>query len=121
MYPPLFTLAAADPAVTAQLGTNPVRLFPFGEAPEDTPAPYAVWQIISGSPENYLGNVPDLDSYTLQIDVYGDTAQQVREAVRALRDCIEQHAYIVSWRDEGRDTETKDYHIGFDVDWLNPR
>lgn len=34
MYAPIFAVCAADPAVTALLGTSPVRIYPFGEAPE---------------------------------------------------------------------------------------
>ncbi|MFT7337630.1 MAG: hypothetical protein ACI92B_000952 [Marinobacter maritimus] len=121
MFPPIFQVCSAAPAVTALLGTNPTRLWPFGEAPQDVALPYAVWQTINGLPENYLGERPDLDSWSIQIDVYADTATSARNAAKALRDSIEPAAYITRWGGESRDPTTKHYRYSFDVDWLVPR
>ncbi len=121
MFPPIFQVAAADPGVTAVLGTSPVRLFPFGEAPEGVTLPYAAWQLVSGSPENYLAGRPDIDGFTLQIDVYAATGSSARAVGKALRDAIELNAYIVRWGGESRDNETNRYRLSFDVDWLTPR
>lgn len=117
MFPPIFQVAAADPGVTALLGTDPVRLYPFGEAPEGTPLPYVVWQLASGSPENYINQRPDMDSFTLQVDVYAATGASARAVGTALRDSIELRAHITRWGGESRDPETKSYRISFDVDW----
>lgn len=117
MYPPIFSVCSADATVKAQLGSNPVRLYPFGEAPQGTTKPYAVWQTIGGSPENYLGTLPDVDSYALQVDVYAPTATAARTAAMALRDAIEPVAHITRWSGEGRDDGTKNYRFSFDVDW----
>ncbi|HFS0752972.1 TPA: DUF3168 domain-containing protein [Pseudomonas aeruginosa] len=121
MYPPIFTVAAADPGVTSLIGSNPVRLYPFGEAPQGVVYPYAAWQSFGGLPENYLGTLPDADSYTTQIDVYADTVASARAVAKALRDAIEPMAYVTSWRGESRDTETKKYRFSFDVDWIVQR
>lgn len=121
MYPNIFALAAANSAVRAALGTAPVRFFPFGEAPEGVAYPYAVWRTISGNPENYLGDAPNIDTWLLQVDVYAATASTARSAAQALRDVIETTAYIVSWRGEDRDPVTKRYHYGFDVEWMQSR
>jgi hypothetical protein len=121
MFPPIFTVCAADPAVTALLGAAPVRLYPFGEAPQDTVYPYATWQIITGSPDNYLAGRPDADGYTLQVDVYAGTGSAARAVTKALRDAIEPHAYITRWGGEGRDPETKAYRRSFDIDWITLR
>ncbi|HCA25256.1 MAG TPA: hypothetical protein DEP32_13915 [Pseudomonas sp.] len=121
MYAPIFQVIAAVPAVTALLGTGPVRFWPFGEGEEDAPRPYAVWQTITGNAENYLDQVPDSDAYTLQVDVYADSAASVRDAARALRDAIEPHAHIVAWRGESREPDTKLYRYSFDVSWLVTR
>lgn len=117
MYPPIFATCAADSAVVAALGPAPVRLYPFGEAPQGVALPYAVWQTVNGSPENYLGQRPDVDLFTLQIDVYGSAIDTVRNAARALRDAIEPHAHIVSYGGENRDPNTKNYRYSFTVDW----
>ena len=121
MFPPIFQVAAADPGVTALLGIDPVRLFPFGEAPEGTPLPYAVWQLVSGSPENYLAGRPDMDGFTLQIDVYAATGSSVRAVGAALRDSIELRAHITRWGGESKDEATNRYRLSFDVGWLTPR
>lgn len=121
MFPPIFQVAAADHGVTALLGTAPVRLWPFGEAPEGTPLPYAVWQLVSGSPENYLAGRPDMDGFTLQIDVYAATGSSARAVGAALRDAIELTAHVTRWGGESRDEETNRYRLSFDVDWLTPR
>lgn len=80
-----------------------------------------MWQIISGVPENYIGNIPDADSWTLQIDVYAETASHARDAALALRNAIEPVAYVTAWRGEAVDTETRNYRCSFDVDWIDNR
>lgn len=121
MYPPIFELAAKDADVRAALGESPTRLFLFGMAPEGVADPYAVWQVVGGSPENYLAGRPDMDGFTVQFDVYGTTAEQVRDAAKALRDALETNAYITSWRGESRDPETKRYRSSFDMSWYVSR
>jgi len=117
MYPPIFATCAASGSVTALIGTNPVRLYPFGEAPQGVAKPYAVWQVIGGTPENYLGTLPDVDSFNIQLDVYADNAASARAVAEAIRDAVEPVAYVTSWRGEGRDTGTRDYRYGFDIGW----
>lgn len=117
MYPPIFELCAADSDVQTNLGASPCRLYPFGEAPEKVTLPYAVWQRVGGAPENTLGDVPDIDSFTIQVDVYGSAEGSVRDAAQALRDVIEQHTHITDWGPEGRDPQTRHYRYNFSLDW----
>lgn len=64
MIPPVFTLLAATPAVTAIVGTSPVRIYPAGNIPEVTGAdpnanlPCVTWQTIAGHVENFLADAP---------------------------------------------------------------
>lgn len=118
MFPPIYEVCAASPAVTSLLGTNPVRLFAFGEAPQNEARPYAVWQMVTGSPENYVGDRPDIDRYLIQIDVYAVGGATSRSVALALRDAIEPGAHIVGWRGEGRDPDTRMYRYSFDVEWF---
>lgn len=118
MFPPVFATCVADAGVLAVLGTNPTRLYPFGTSVQGVTKPYAVWQSVGGSPENFINQVPDIDSYTLQIDCYATTATAVRAVAEALRDAIEPVAHVVSWRGEEIDNETKLYRYSFDVDWF---
>lgn len=48
---PLFKVCSQDPGVTALLGTDPVRLYPWGEAPQGVAKPYATYQGAAGAPE----------------------------------------------------------------------
>ena len=121
MFAPINAVCAKDAGVTALLGASPVRLYPFGDAPQDGPKPYAVWQTIGGAPENYLAGRPDVDGYTLQVDVYAAAGKDARAVAKALRDAIEPHAYIIRWGGESRDPATKSYRYSFDVSWFVPR
>jgi len=117
MYAPLFSTISASAEVKALIGSNPVRCYMFGSAPQGVTLPYAVWQTISGNPENYLGQVPDLDRFTTQIDVYAATETSARNTAKALRDAIEPVAHITAWRGESTDPETFHKRYSFDVEW----
>lgn len=125
MYPPIFE-AVNVPAVRALLktGNGPLRFYLFGMAPQGVDYPYAVWRQVGGSPENYLADRPDIDSFTTQVDVYANPAQgpaRARAVAVALRDAIEGHAHITFWRGDSRDFETMNYVFTFEADWLTPR
>ncbi|SDO72830.1 Protein of unknown function [Halomonas shengliensis] len=117
MHPPIFPICAADPAVQAQLGTLPTRLYAWAEAPQEGATPYAVWQVITGAPENHLGDAPDVDRFTVQVDAYARTGAEVLALAEALRDAIEPHAYIVRWGDQTTDPDTGLRRYSFDVSW----
>lgn len=122
MYPPIFPTCVASAAVTARLGTNPTRLYPFDEAPQGVATPYAVWQVIpGGSPANNLAARPDMDSWSLQVDVYAETGADASDVAAALRDAIEPHAHITRWGPQDTDPDTQHKRISFDVDWFVPR
>ncbi|ATY01624.1 tail completion protein gp17 [Klebsiella aerogenes] len=121
MIAPIFSVCTASQAVKDLLGTNPVRLYPFGMQDDNIVYPYAVWQNIDGSPENYLNQRPDADRYSLQVDVYGDTDIDVIAVSRALRDAIEGNAHITRWGEQTRDQETGKYRYSFDIDWIVQR
>ncbi|NNA76764.1 DUF3168 domain-containing protein [Pseudomonas lactis] len=121
MFAPINAVCALDPGVIALLGSPPQRLYSFGEAAQDTVKPYAVWQTISGSPDNYLAGRPDIDGFTLQVDVFATCAKDARAVAKALRDAIEPCAYITRWGGESRDPVTKNYRYSFDVDWIVQR
>jgi hypothetical protein len=125
MFAPIFVIAAADAAVTALIGTgapgDPVRLFPFGEAPEGVQLPYAVWRNITGGPENQLNSRPKADTFNLQVDIYGASAASVRAVTFALNNALETHGHITRWGRENRDKDTGNYHYDFDIDFIEYR
>jgi len=120
MFPPIFSIISADTGAKAVLGTSPIRFFPFGQAPDDVTLPYAVWQTVSGVPENYLAGVPDVDSLMVQVDVYAATGSAARTAAEAVRDALEPEAYVVAWRGEGKEDDGV-FRYSFDVDFLIER
>lgn len=117
MYAPIFQICSASSAVRSALGSGPVRLYPFGEAPQGSSLTYAVWQTIGGGPENYINEAPDIDLIAIQVDVYASSVTAARTAAAALRDAIEPVAHITRWGGESRDLDTNHYRISFDVDW----
>ena len=117
MYAPIFAVCFADAAVGAALGTAPMRLYSFGQAPQGSTAAYATWQSIGGSPENYLGDRPDIDQFALQVDCWAATVSEVRAVAMALRDAIEPHAHITRWGGESHDAATGLFRYSFDVLW----
>ena len=114
MNAPIFEYCAVDTTVQGLLGT-PIRLYAFGEAEQDVKLPYAVWQVVYGSPENYLGMRPDADKYGLQVDVYGATDTSVRAVVDAMAAALEDHAHITGWDGEMRDAITRRYRSTFTI------
>lgn len=122
IYPPIYSIAKNDSGVTAIFGVEP-RLYPFAEAPQAAISPYAVWQIVSGEPENYLGNRPDSDHHVVQVDVYGNANKPsiVRNAASALMYALEAKAYITRYADESIDPDTKEFRVSFDVKFISTR
>lgn len=121
MYPPVFQ-SLNVPAVQAVLktGTGPLRLFPFGQAQQNSDLPYAVWSIRGGAPENYLNQAPDIDQLPVKFDIYATPAQgsdQVLAVATALRDAIEPYAHITAWLGDGIDPDTKNLRFTFIADW----
>lgn len=123
MFPPIFPAVAASPGAVALLkqGSGALRFYQFGMAPQNVQKPYAVWQRVFGTPENYLGDVPDQDAFTLQVDVYAGSGDSARTVAVALRDAIEPVAYITQWLGESVDKETGSNRFTFQTEWLVPR
>ena len=120
-YPPIFKVATSDPAVITLLGVNPIRLYLFGLAPPNPAGTYCVWQVIRGSPENFLAGRPDAEAYSLQLDIYAASADEARAAGHAIEYAVELSATITGYNGESRDTETGLFRYSFDVDWIVQR
>lgn len=120
-FAPIFQTLRSKSAVTTVFGSNPVRVFPQGAAPEGVSRPYAVFQQITGSPENYLNQRPDADDSTTQVDVYADTVDVARSAAIVIRDSVEGVSYVSAVREMGRDPDTNLYRVSVDIDWITHR
>lgn len=115
-----YPLLSADAGVTAALG-DPPRAYPFGEAPQGVALPYCAWQLISGTPENYLSERPDMDALRYQFDIYAATGAQARTVASAVAYALELHGHQVSHNPDDRDPDTRAYRVGFDFEFWAPR
>jgi hypothetical protein len=122
---PIFTLAAASSAVKALIGSNPMRFWPFREAPQPGQPgyglPYGVHQLAYGSPTAYLGTLPDSDLVGIQVDAYASKASEADELMRALRDSVESRGYVVAYTGEDRESSTGLFRSGFTVEFWADR
>lgn len=114
--PNIFQIISADSGVTILLGSSPTRFYPFARAPKLAPMPYAVYQVYSGIPQNYMDRVPDIDNHGTQIDIYAKTADSAEDVFRAVRDALEPHFHMTSFTTPERDGETDEYHVRMEFD-----
>lgn len=125
MFPPLFATLFASSAVKTIFGSSPLRVYAFGDTPAKDATgygvPYAVFQTITGSPENYLGQRPDLDSWVVQVDVYGDSLTAARQGAEAIRYALEAVAYVAGYNLETKDETTGLFRYSFDCSFQTPR
>lgn len=123
MTPAIFSMVAASPACIALLGAPPkMRFVEFGEAVQGTTGePYAVWQLISGLPANYLGQLPDIDDARIQVDCYASQQLVARALAIAIRDAIEPHAHMTNYAQRPRDATTRNFGYLMDFEFFTPR
>lgn len=119
ILPSLASIVAGSAAVKAIIGTNPVRFYPLGAAPQNVVAPYVTQRAIDVVPENTLSELPAIDGTRVQLSCWSDNAGAgvtgVQTLALALRDAIEPHHHILQIRDMGRDFETQRWRIDLDV------
>lgn len=118
--PNLFDLIAADPAVTALIGSTPVRFYPHGAAPQGVVAPYLTQFAPTILPINTLDRgAARADSTLVQVSCWstndGDAAEVVSDLAAAVRRCLERAHHVEAVRDMRKDFETGRLRIDFDV------
>lgn len=118
MLPPLYALLFAASSVAAIVST---RIFPHGDAPQDTTQPYITWQMVSGVPENSLSDAPDIDRCTLQINCWHPTSAGVISLATAVRAAVEPAGHVTGVPVNQRDTATRLYWIALQMDWFLSR
>lgn len=121
MNPYLFPPLKASTAVKDLLGYDPLRVYPWGRAPENVVKPYAVYGVYNANPENYLGTKPDIDNKGTQIDLYGETAASVNDVFVAVRDVLEVDNYMTSFSTPDLDEDTNLYHARMEFDFWDER
>lgn len=125
MFPPLFAILNASALAHTVFGTNPLRIYPIGEAPAKGAVgyalPYAVFQTVAGDPEQPLAGRPIEDYFRVQIDVIASTLTVARNGAKTIRDAIELDATVSSYNGERRDPDTGLAVYSFDVAFITPR
>lgn len=123
IYPKIFEKVSLDQNVKNILGTNPLRFYPFGQSPQQIAKTglYAVWQTTSGNPQNTLHCPPKSDIFFIQIDVYGDKIDDVRNAATALIEAIQKFAWVDGFNGEDFDFTTKRHRYSFNCTLIQPR
>lgn len=120
MNPDLFPILMASSAVTALLGTTPLKVYPWGRAPQNVQVPYAVYGVYNGNPENYLDTIPDIDNKGTQVDIYDDDPLRCEQIATAIRDAVEPFAHMTSFSTPDRESETDYYSCRLEFDfWEN--
>ena len=123
MRPPIFEACKADTTLQGLLGGTEFRVYQFGEAPQDCKVPFMVWQLVGGEPINAMNQLPDMDWFGVQVDVYGPERDPVpaRQVAVALRDALEPFGHIMEWLGESRDPDTRNHRVSFTMDWFLER
>jgi len=118
MFPPVYDVLAAAPAVSAIVAT---RIGAHGQVGQNEQRPYLTWQVISAVPENNLSDLPDIDSVQIQINCLHRTDAGIRALARAVIDAVEPHAHVTGIPIDQRDPDTKLYWVAIQADWWLPR
>lgn len=118
--PKIFEILNSSNAVKAVLG-SPVRVYPWGRAPQKPRKPYATYEMYNAVPENYLGDIPDIDNKATQLQVFSETTEALDSCFISIRDVIEPVAHITSFQTISRDDETDLYSFIMDIDFWEER
>lgn len=121
MLPNILTVLAAASAVTAIVGTTPVRVYRHGSAPQDTARPYITWSVVTGEPANTLSELPGIDRQTIQVDCWHPADAGIEALATAVRNAIEPYAHLTATLINEREPDTKLYRIALQFDWWLPR
>lgn len=102
----LFALVKGSTACTDLIGSNPVRFFEFGSAPELQAKPYATFQHVTGTPYNTLNGPAAADHITTQIDVWAASSAECKAVSNAIRAAIDKNCYVTSWLGTSKEGDT---------------
>lgn len=120
MIPPIFQLISSDVGAANALldGSGVIKFFAFGSVPQKASQPYAVWQVITGEPQNILsGDVPT-NRVSIQIDVYASKANSVIAISEAIKCALKLSAYMTRFGDTQIDDATGLHKFSMDYDFF---
>lgn len=121
MLAPIFE-TISTPAVQAIVGS---RIYGKGHAPQRTPTPYITWQTIVGDPYTNLSDAPHADNDAIQIDCWTGPADDqegiCNQLAKAVRDAIDAAGQTCRIIIDTRETDTKLFRIGLQVEFIHVR
>lgn len=117
----IFPLLFADSPVKALLGSAPLRVYSWSQAPKDSAVPYATYGVITGLPENYMDSAPDIDHQTVQIDIWAENEDSSLACLSAIRDVLEVHGHMTSFANSEVDPETRLFRTRLEFDFFEDR
>ena len=120
MLPLVFPLLSGAAAVTALIGTTPVRAYRHGSAPQDVVKPYVTWSVPGGFAENTLERA-DADVMRVQVDCWSEDDTQVETLAAAVRAALEPAANLIAYVADERDPVTQRFRISFTFDFITSR
>src|SRR5690606_25014289 len=83
--------------------------------------PYAVWQIIYGTPEKTLSRPPDIHLHGAQADPHGATLTPAPHVAKALREAFKpKNHYLRACHGSEREPETGHYRRSLTVEFWTP-
>lgn len=116
LAPDIYGWLGAASGVTALIGSGAaMRCGSAGTIPQDSAKPYVTWQVISGLPENYLDEAPDIDNFRVQINCWALDPADVDALALAVRSALEPHGHQITVVDDSQDETTKLYRYA--TDW----
>jgi len=118
MHAPLFELCNDEPLLQAHLGVNPFRLYPFGNAPRNSQAPYAVWQRIGGAPEIALNGQHAFDTTDIQLDIYAKDLNTARLITQTFFNLLYNKAQIVRYGFEAFEPAVNHWRSSMDLRFM---
>lgn len=120
-FPPVAEALAADAAFLEMSGG---RVWRHGRAPRARTTPYAVWQVISATPENCLSDSPGEDRVAIQLDLYhasDDPEAGIDRLAFLARRALERFCVCTGAPINERDSESDLYRVALQFDWFWPR
>ncbi|GAB2913714.1 DUF3168 domain-containing protein [Paralcaligenes ginsengisoli] len=120
MLPLVFPILNVS-AITALIGSSPVRIYRHGTAPQDVAKPYITWFVVADQPYNQLSSSPCGDFDSVQIDAWSESDTEIETLGAAIRMALDAAGLTNHIVIDGRDPDTKLYRISQEADFISNR
>ena len=118
MFPQIFKILNV-PALQSKVGAAPARIYDFGVAPADVQKPYIVLQQVANDRLDNVSDAPCGDIDTIQLDIYADTREEVRELARAVRGLLDASGLSNRLILQLQEPDTLLYRVGMEVAFID--